>query len=72
MTDHAAWGVGVYTFFRDHNVSVQSGIVCPKELENNFVSPLSVHLNGGGTMHHVINDQGNSTSLDNQVSYNCA
>ena len=30
---HDAWGVGVYSFFRDHNVSVASGIVAPAALE---------------------------------------
>ena len=30
VTAHGGWGVGVYSFFRDHNVTVTSGIVAPK------------------------------------------
>ena len=50
MTTHDAQGVGVYSFFRDHNVTVASGIVCPAALEASFVAPLSVFLNGFGGM----------------------
>ena len=30
---HSGWGVGVYAFFKEHNVTVASGIVCPRALE---------------------------------------
>ena len=45
---HDARGVGVYAFFRDHNVSVASGIVCPPALESSFIAPLTVFLSGHG------------------------
>ena len=48
VTSHNAWGVGVYSFFRDHSVTVQSGIKCPKQLEGGFVHPFTVKLNGHG------------------------
>ena len=39
---HESHGAGVYHFFRDHPVTVQSGIKCPKAMEDSFHSPLSV------------------------------
>jgi len=61
VLEHEAFGVGVYHFFRDHPVAVQSGISVPPHLESSVGSPLSVYLNGQGTVEHVINDKGNST-----------
>lgn len=58
---HDAWGVGVYHFFRDAAVTVQQGIKVPAALEARVTSPLSVYLNGNGTMLHVINSDGNQT-----------
>ena len=70
---HNAWGIGVYCFFRDHNVTVKSGIVCPPALEASFVHPLSVFLNGNGGITHIINDQGAGSAMggDLQVHYIC-
>jgi hypothetical protein len=59
---HIAKGVGVYHFFRDHKVTVKSGIVAPMAPGVQFDSPLSVYLNGKGTVQHVLNDQGLTTS----------
>ena len=70
---HNAWGIGVYCFFRDHNVTVASGIVCPRALEASFVHPLSVFLNGNGGITHIINDQGAGSAMggDSPVHYLC-
>jgi hypothetical protein len=62
VTDHAAWGAGVYHFFRDHPVTVQSAIVAPKRPTVRFVSPLAVYLAGQGTVTHVLGDKGPATS----------
>jgi len=59
---HKAFGVGVYHYFRDHAVHVQSGIAVPAWLLNSFVAPLSVYLSGKGEMQHVINNYGVETS----------
>ena len=58
---HDAHGVGVYHYFRDHAVTVPRAIACPPALEARFVAPLSVYLNGRGTIQRVINDKGNAT-----------
>ncbi|CAK0858890.1 unnamed protein product [Prorocentrum cordatum] len=61
VKQHHAWGVGVYHFFRDHPVVVKSAISTPPAVQDSFVSPLSVYLNGKGRVQHVINDDGGST-----------
>ena len=75
VAEHDAHGVGVYHYFRDHAVTVTSGIRAPAALAARFISPLSVYLNGNGTLRHVINSQGNWTSArggPGDVSYVCA
>jgi len=72
VTSHRGYGVAVYHFFRDFPVTVQSGIHAPPWLENSFQSPLSVYLTGKGTVLHVINDKGESTSEGNQASWHCS
>ena len=62
---HDAWGVGVYHFFRDSAVTVARGVQVPAALEARVHAPLSVYLNGNGTMLHVINSDGNRTDPTN-------
>lgn len=57
VKDHDAWGIGVYSYFRDHNVVAKSGIACPEALESRFHSSVTVKLNGYGSIAHVINDK---------------
>ena len=66
---HEAWGVGVYSFFRDFDVTVRSGIIAPAALEASFHSPLTVKLNGYGGIEHVINARGGS-SVGNETTVN--
>lgn len=61
VTEHAAYGVGVYHYFRDYPVTLPTGITAPKALEDSFVAPFGVFLNGQGVMQHVINDKGDVT-----------
>lgn len=62
VTEHSGYGVGVYHFFRDAPVVAATGISAPEQLESSFVNPLSVRLDGIGTMTHVINGKGNYTT----------
>jgi hypothetical protein len=66
VTEHRAFGTGVYHNFRDHAVTVRTAISAPKHLENAFVSPLAVFLNGKGVMQHILNDLGSETSQSAQ------
>jgi len=58
VTEHKAYGVGIYHFFRDYAVTVDAAISVPSTLVQNFYSPLTVYLNGLGSVEHVINAYG--------------
>jgi len=60
---HSAWGTGVYSYFRDHTVVINSGIKAPKTGSVTFHNALSVFLNGKGQINHVINDEGNAVRM---------
>jgi len=60
VTHHQGWGVGVYSFFRDHDVTVKSGIEAPTGSGIQFTNVLSVFLNGKGGITHVLNNEGSS------------
>ena len=49
---HVSFGAGVYSFMRDHNVTVKSAIVCPAAVETSFVHALTVYLTGAGACTH--------------------
>jgi len=58
VKEHTAYGIGIYHFFRDYKVTVESAISVPSSLMPNFYSPLTVYLNGLGAVNHVINEYG--------------
>lgn len=53
VKEHHAWGVGIYHFFRDYPVVVKTAMSCPPAVQDSFVSPLAVYLNGKGRVEHV-------------------
>lgn len=55
VAHHQAYGVGVYSFFRDHDVTANSGIVAPIRREVHFVNALTRFLNGFGGIASVMN-----------------
>jgi len=71
VTTHQAWGVGVYTFFRDNSVVVQSGIKSPSGSGIKFVAPFARFLSGLGSVTHVLNGQGNAVTQASPLSYVC-
>jgi len=58
VTNHFAYGVGVYSFFRDNWVTVNSAIKAPAKTGVRFFNALSVFLNGNGQINHVIDNDG--------------
>jgi hypothetical protein len=48
VQNHQAWGVGVYTFFRDFDVTVENGIQAPANSGIEFTNSLTNFLNGMG------------------------
>jgi hypothetical protein len=62
VKEHHTWGIGVYHYFRDFPVVLQTTMACPPHLEKNFFQPVAVFLNGKGKALHVLNDKGNVTA----------
>jgi hypothetical protein len=60
VTSHEAWGVGVYSFFRDAPVKAHSAIEAPAAGGVKFHNLTTVWLNGkaGSEITHIINDVG--------------
>jgi len=72
VEEHRAYGVGVYHYFRDHPVVVESAISAPAHLLESFTAPLSMLLNGQGTIQHIINSEGDATSKSTtQAAWYC-
>ncbi|QVL57780.1 MAG: hypothetical protein KFB93_01515 [Simkaniaceae bacterium] len=71
VQNHHAWGVGVYSYFRDHPVNAKTGIQTPTGSGIHFTNSLSVFLNGKGQIAHVINDSGDPVTHVNDQSYVC-
>merc|ERR1711935_577486 len=68
---HNAYGIGVYAYFRDNSVIVESGIKAPESLVKSFVNPFSIFLNGNGAIHHIINGHGGEVRRGVQKQYLC-
>lgn len=71
VTTHDAYGIGVYTFFRDYSVTVTSGIKAPELDGINFVESLAVHLSSGGGIINIINHDGKGVGSTKQVNWEC-
>jgi len=71
VQNHEAYGVGVYSFFRDASVTTTSGIVTGTSSGVTFVNSLSVFLSGNGQITHTINQEGNPVTASGQQSYVC-
>jgi hypothetical protein len=71
VQNHKAFGVGVYSYFRDHAVTVESGFHTPSGSGIKFTNALTVFLNGQGGIKHVIDEQGNSVKAGAQIAYQC-
>jgi hypothetical protein len=70
VTNHEAWGVGVYCFFNANNsVTASRAFEVPNNAGVRFHDLVAVSLGGVGTINRVINDTGATANLANQVSY---
>jgi hypothetical protein len=60
VTSHEAWGVGVYSFFRDAPVKAHSAIEAPEVAGVKFHHLTTIWLTGkaGSEISHIINDSG--------------
>ncbi len=59
-TDHHAWGVGVYCYFRDAAITAFHAIEVPPAVESSFKNQVTIWLDGnkGSSITHIINDDG--------------
>ena len=71
VTSFTGSGMGIYSYFRDYSVTVESGIVTPSVNGIQITNPLTVFLNGQGEIVHVLNEQGDSVSYPAEASYVC-
>jgi len=71
VTSHRGYGIGVYSFFRDHEVNIESGIKAPSHSGVQFTNSFSKFLSGHGSIKHVINGQGSSTSRGSNINFVC-
>jgi len=71
VQNHQAWGVGVYSYYRDNAVTTYTGISTGTSSGISFINSLSVFLNGLGQITHVINGEGNPVTASGQQSWVC-
>jgi len=69
VKNHTAYGVGVYSFFRDYNVAAVAGFAAPTSTK--FIDPFTRYLSGNGQILHVVNDQGATVNQANPLAYIC-
>jgi hypothetical protein len=60
---HEAWGLGVYSYFRDANVKAHSAIEVPDVPGVKIHHATSIFLAGNGEITHVINQTGSAATL---------
>jgi hypothetical protein len=63
VTNHEAWGLGVYSVFIHPNVVLTRAIETPKSQEIRFHDIITVALGEHGVISHVINDTGDATAI---------
>lgn len=63
VTDHEAWGLGVYSVFRKPNVVLTRAIEVPHKPGVRFHHMVTIALDDKGEISNVIDDQGGPTSI---------
>jgi hypothetical protein len=63
VTDHEAWGLGIYSVFRRPNVVLSRAIEVPRKPGVRFHHMITVALDDKGEISNVIDDKGGPTSL---------
>ena len=61
VKEHEAWGLGIYSFFRQPNVSLTRAIEVPRAPGVRFHHMITVAINDKGEISHVIDDTGDAT-----------
>jgi hypothetical protein len=62
VTSHEAWGLGIYSVFRNKGVVLSRAIETPNTPNVKFHSMITVRLGNNGEISHVINDTGGAAA----------
>ena len=68
VTSHEAWGLGIYSVFRNRGVVLTRAIEAPNNPNVKFHSMITVRLGNNGEISNVINDTGGSTADNPRVT----
>ena len=71
VSSHYGFGIGTYSYFRDHFVDVKAGIESPTRDQVTFLNSLTVFLNGNGQIDHVIDSTGSAVHTNGATAYVC-
>ena len=69
VTSHETWGMGVYSYFRDAVVKLNSAIKCPDTAGVKIHNATSVFLNGNGEITHIVNNTGDTAKAGNMRTF---
>jgi hypothetical protein len=68
VTRHEAWGLGIYSVFRQRNVNLSRAIEVPEKPGVRFHHIITVALGDKGSIENVIDNVGGSTSMQPRVT----
>jgi hypothetical protein len=68
VTNHQAWGLGVYSVFQHPDVVLTRAIETPKQPQVRFNNMITVALGDHGEISHVIDDNGEATAMHPRVT----
>ncbi len=68
VTNHEAWGLGIYSVFTYPDVVLTRAIETPKSPQVRFHDMITVALGDHGAISHVIDDTGDATSMHPRVT----
>jgi hypothetical protein len=62
VTSHEAWGLGIYSVFRNRGVVLTRAVEVPKSPNVKFHDVITVCIGANGEISNVINDTGGATT----------
>lgn len=65
---HEAWGLGIYSVFRQREVNLTRAIEAPQKAGVRFHHMITVALGNNGEITHVVNNSGAATSIKPRVT----
>jgi ribosomal protein S12 len=68
VTSHEAWGLGIYSVFRNRGVVLSRAIEVPNSPNVRFHSMITVRLGNNGEISNVINNTGGATAGNPRVT----